>query len=61
MAKKAKTVAQFKAEAKAIVAKIAAARDELRDLLGQYADILESVEDAERDFESALDRMSELL
>lgn len=51
----------FKKKADAIVARIATERDALRQLISDYQDIAESVEQFEEDFESAVDKLSELL
>ena len=59
--KSGKTVKSFHREAKAILAKIAAERDKLRDLLWEYDSILEDVGSAHDDFERALDTLSQYL
>lgn len=51
----------FKKQAQAIIDRIARDRDELRDLISDYSDILESCDDAARDFESGIESLSRLL
>lgn len=52
---------QFDKKARAIVGRIAKDRDKLRALLDDYQDILETIDEAERDWDDVLLKMSELL
>jgi methyl-accepting chemotaxis protein len=56
-----RAIATFRKEANAIVNEIAKQRDKLRGLVGEYEDILETVDGAEEQWESALDQLSQLL
>jgi len=51
----------FHTAAKAIVKRIADARDDLRNLMSDYADILNSTDGALDEFEGVIDKLSELL
>ena len=51
----------FNAKAKAIVNRIAKERDALRDLIGEYQDVLETADEASVYLENAIDKISELL
>lgn len=51
----------FDKQAKDIIERIAKERDRLRALLSEYEDILQSADNANDDFEEALDRLSQFL
>ena len=51
----------FHKKAKVIVDRIGKDRDELRTLVEDYTDILQTVDDAHEGFDSALDTLSQLL
>jgi hypothetical protein len=52
---------KFRKEADAIVKRISAERDALRDTLSQYTEILDSLEEGIDEFQFGLDRMSDLM
>jgi ABC-type transporter Mla subunit MlaD len=56
-----RAIATFRKEANAIVKEIAKQRDKLRALVGEYEDILATVDGAEEEWEHALDHLSQLL
>lgn len=50
---------QFVKEARAIVKRMAADRDKLRELISEYTEVIESVDSVQDDLERALDTISE--
>jgi hypothetical protein len=54
-------IQKLHSEAKAIVDCISAERDKLRDLVQEYQEILDSIDQAEEGFENALESLSQLL
>ncbi len=56
-----KKLGSFKREATKILARLSKDRDDLRNLLGDYQDILDSADAGAEDFEAGLDKLSELL
>lgn len=52
-------IRDFAKKARRIVDRIAKNRDDLRSLLSEYTEILESTEDAHDEFERALDTLSQ--
>ena len=58
-AKKRKAVAELGAKLERCKANIGKERDTLRDLMGEYADLLESTERGEEALEECIDALSE--
>ncbi len=56
-----KVIAAFRKKAQVIINRMAKDREALRDLVYEYNEILDAVDDGIREFEDGIDRISELI